>query len=107
VQVIAEEFSPAGQLGAQLRRDLERLGYGFVRGRFVRISVLSQEDIDYLPETGREDLTEAAAASETASSVGLFLLFAARLTAQHLPFMNKRRWENLVTHHSRKEWLAP
>jgi hypothetical protein len=60
VQVIAEEFSPEGYPSAQLRRDLERLGYGFVKGKFVRFSVLSQEDMDYLPETGREDLAEAA-----------------------------------------------
>ena len=60
VQIIAEELHHDGSLAAALDRYLARLGYGFVEGQIIRTSVLSAEDLDYLPETTRTDLTRTA-----------------------------------------------
>lgn len=61
VQVIAEEIhNQGGPLAENLDRYLDRLGYGFVKGRIIRTSVLSPEDLDYVPEGARTDLTRAA-----------------------------------------------
>ncbi len=61
VQIIAEEIHHQGGPRAEnLNRYLDRLGYGFVEGRIIRISVLSPEDLDYVPERARTDLIRAA-----------------------------------------------
>jgi hypothetical protein len=56
VQIIAEEVRGDGSL----QRYLDRLGFGFIEGRIVRTSVLSPEDLDYVPERARPDLARAA-----------------------------------------------
>lgn len=59
VQIIAEEIQ-GGPLAENLNRHLDRLGFGFVEGRIIRTSVLSPEDLDYIPEGARADLVRAA-----------------------------------------------